>query len=216
MRDWLYMPGAALVGGILALLGGGEIDGREHIPRRGAFLVVSNHVSDVDPPILGWATGYQVRRVVYFMAKAEMRRWPVIGWLVSQAGVFYVRRGEADRAAQRTALALLALGRPVAVFPEGTRSRDGRLMEGKLGVAMLGMRSGADILPIAITGTERIYPPEGGRIHRGHVTIRIGETFRLEHRPRGRIDRSELRDGTDTVMRRIAALLPEDRRGVYR
>lgn len=215
MRDWLFMPGAAVVGALLALLGGATVEGIEHLPRRGPLLLVSNHVSDADPPIVAWATGYQVRRVVYFMAKAEMRRWPIVGPLFAHAGVFFVRRGEADRAAQRQALALLHQNRAVAVFPEGTRSRDGVLQPGKLGIALLAMRSGAPLLPVAISGTERIFPPGARFVHRAHVRIHIGESFRLEHRSNGRIEREELQAATDEVMRHIAALLPPDRRGAY-
>ena len=215
MRDWLYMPGAAVVGGLLAAMGGATVEGKERIPRRGAFLLVSNHISDTDPPILGWAIGFQVRRVVHFMAKVEMRRWPVLGPLFGEAGVFFVRRGEGDRAAQRQALALLKAGKPVGVFPEGTRSRDGRLQAGKLGIGLLAMRSGVPLLPVAISGTDRIYPPGGRMVHRAHVTIRVGETFHLEHRPSGRIERDQLQAATDTVMRHIAQLLPPERRGAY-
>ena len=214
-REWLFLPGVGLVGTILALTGGRSVEGVEHIPRRGPVLVVSNHVSDLDPPVIGWAIGFQVRRIVYFMAKQEMRRWPVLGPLLAEAGVFYVRRGEGDRAAQRHALALLAAGRMVGVFPEGHRSRDGVLQEGKVGVALLAIRSGARVLPVAVTGSDRILPPGGRMLHRSRVTVRIGQAFELQHRPTGRIEREELRAGTDTVMRRIAELLPEERRGPY-
>lgn len=215
MSDWLFLPGTGLIGLILRLFGGGTVHGLERLPRRGPCIVVCNHVSDVDPPILGWALGYRSRRKLYFMAKAEMRRWPIIGWLVSRAGVFYVRRGEADRAAQRQALQLLRLGKAIVVFPEGTRSRDGVLHKGNPGVALLAIRSGAWIVPTSITGTQRIYPPNARMLHRAHVTVRVGEPFTLEHRPSGRIARQELAEATERVMRAIAALLPEEMRGAY-
>ncbi len=154
---WVYRPGAFVASLIMWFLGGARIDGIERVPRSGAFLLVANHCSQLDPPLLGWATGYQVDRIVHFMAKDEMRRWPVIGWLADRAGVFFVRRGERDRAAQRLALDLLADGRPVGVFPEGTRSRDGRMRAARPGAALLAMRSGVPIIPVGIAGTHRLF-----------------------------------------------------------
>lgn len=216
MRSWFYRPGAAGAGFLVGLLGRTRILGVEHVPRSGPFILVVNHVSLADPPIVGWATGYQVGRVIHFMAKEEMRSWPILGWLASQSGVFWVRRGEGDRASQRAALDTLASGRPIAVFPEGTRSRNGVIGEGKAGAALLAMRSGAPLLPVAIFGTERIFPGRSRVPHRTRVTVRIGPPFSLVHQPSGRLDREELAAGTERIMREIAALLPEPQRGRYR
>src|ERR671911_1318970 len=104
VASWFYRPGSAVCGFLARLLWGARIEGVEHIPRTGPFILISNHCSNLDPPILGWAVGNQVNRVVHFMSKIEMRSWPVIGWLASKSGVIFVRRGEADRAAQRLAV----------------------------------------------------------------------------------------------------------------
>lgn len=209
---WFYRPGASIAGWLLWLLGGGRIHGLEHVPRSGPFILVANHCSQFDPPILGWATGLQIGRVVHFMAKLEMSRWPIIGWLADRSGVFFVRRGEGDRAAQRIALEVLAAGRPVGIFPEGTRSRDGRLKAGKPGVALLAMRSGAPIVPVGIAGTHRFFA--GGRRlpRRSRVTFRIGEPFVLTHQPAGRLDREAMAAGTERIMAAIEALLPPGQR----
>ncbi|HUF07399.1 MAG TPA: lysophospholipid acyltransferase family protein [Candidatus Binatia bacterium] len=207
---WVYRPGAFVASLIIWFLGGARIDGIERVPRSGAFLLVANHCSQLDPPLLGWATGYQVDRIVHFMAKDEMRRWPVIGWLADRAGVFFVRRGERDRAAQRLALDLLAEGRPVGVFPEGTRSRDGRMRAARPGAALLAMRSGVPIVPVGIAGTHRLF---SGRLpRRSKVTFRIGEPFTLPHQPTGRLDREALTRGTERIVAEIAALLPPGQR----
>ena len=212
MADWFYHPGTAIAGFLARLLFRARVEGVEHMPRTGPFIVASNHCSNLDPPILGWATGYQIDRVVHFMAKAEMRRWPIVGWMASQTGVYFVRRGEADRAAQRFSLEALAAGRPIAIFVEGTRSRDGRLTAGRPGAALLAIRSGAPIVPVAIAGTQRIFPGTSRVPHPTRVTVRIGEPLRLPHQPDGRIDRAALADGTEEIMLAIEALLPPEQR----
>jgi 1-acyl-sn-glycerol-3-phosphate acyltransferase len=212
VRSWFYWPGAAFVGLVARLLWKARIEGVEHLPRSGAFIVATNHCSNVDPLMMGWATGNQIGRVVHFMAKSEMRRWPVIGWLASQAGVFFVRRGEGDRAAQRFSLETLAAGKPIAIFPEGTRSRDGRLKPGKRGTALLAMRSGAPVVPAGISGTQRIFPGRSRWPHPSRVVIRFGPPVTLDHVPEGRLDRAALDAGTEQVMSAIESLLPPEQR----
>ncbi len=211
MKTWFFHPGSAISGWLLGIVGGGRIEGLEYVPREGPFILVANHRSLADPPILGWAVGHQVDRVVHFMAKQEMRSWPVLGWLAARTGVVFVRRGEADRAAQRAALGLLAAGKPIAVFPEGTRSRDGRLGPIRPGAALLAMRSGAQLLPVGITGTQRLFPGHSRMPHRTRVLVRIGPTFTLDHVREGRIPRELLSEGSDRIMREIAELLEDTR-----
>jgi 1-acyl-sn-glycerol-3-phosphate acyltransferase len=176
------------------------------------MLVVANHCSNLDPPLVGWSVGHRSGRVIHFMAKEEMRRWPVAGWLARNAGVFFVRRGAGDRSAQRMALAILEQGGALGIFPEGTRSRDGRLAEARAGAALLAMRTGVPILPVGVAGTQHIF--RGRRLipRRSRVTIRIGPTFSLPVREGG-LDRAGLRSGTDTIMRAVAAQLPPEQRG---
>ncbi len=212
MRSWFHHPGAAIIGFVARLLWRARIEGVEHVPRTGPFIVVANHASNLDPLLLGWASGHQVGRIVHFMAKIEMRGWPVIGWLATQSGVYFVRRGERDRAAQRFSLEALASGKPIAMFPEGTRSRDGRLTSGKPGAAFLAMRSGAPILPAGISGTQRIFPGRSRWPRASRIVIRYGEPFTLSHSAAGRLDRSALDAGTERIMSAIDALLPPEQR----
>ena len=212
MREWFYHPGAAIIGFASRLLWRARIEGIEHLPRTGPFIVVANHCSNLDPLMMGWATGHQIGRVVHFMAKIEMRGWPIIGWLATQAGVYFVRRGEGDRAAQRFSLETLAAGEPIAMFPEGTRSRNGRLKEGKGGAALIAMRSGALLVPAGVRGTHRIFPGRSRWPRLTRVAIRFGEPFALPHQPDGRLDRAELAQGTERIMSAIEALLPPEQR----
>jgi len=215
MRRWFYGPGSWLTRLALLFLGPLRYQGLENVPREGAFILVSNHISLLDPMIIGGTAGHLTGRLVHFMAKQELRRWPVIGWLATQAGVYFVRRGEGDRAAQRLSLDLLARGEPIAVFLEGTRSRDGTLGEPRDGAALLAIRAGVPLLPVSITGSDRLFP-RGARLpRRSRVTVRIGEPFKLARQASGRIDRQELAAGTDRIMRAIAALLPPARRGRF-
>ena len=212
MRSWFYHPGAAIIGFVARLLWGARIEGLEHLPREGAFIVATNHCSNLDPLIMGWATGNQLGRVVHFMAKIEMRHWPIIGWLATQSGVYFVRRGEGDRAAQRFSLEALAAGRPIAMFPEGTRSRNGRLKEGKAGAALIAIRSGAPIVPAGIRGTQRIFPGRSQWPRPTRVVIRFGPPFTLDQVAKGRLDREALAAGTERIMASIEALLPPEQR----
>ena len=212
MRRWFYHPGAIAIGFVSRLLWDANIEGTEHLPRSGPFILVGNHCSNLDPLMMGWASGHQIGRVVHFMAKIEMRSWPVIGWLTTQSGVFFVRRGERDRAAQAFSLETLAAGQPIAIFPEGTRSKNGRLQEGKGGAALIAMRSGAPIVPAAISGTHRIFPGTSRWPHASRVRIRFGEPFTLPHQQTGRLDRTVMAEGTERIMHAIEALLPENQR----
>ena len=214
MNSWFFHPGAIIAGFLGRLLFDARVEGVAHVPREGPFIIVSNHTSNVDPPLVGWATGHQVGRIVHFMAKIEMRGWPIIGWLATQSAVYFVRRGEGDRAAQRFSLEALAAGRPIGIFPEGTRSRDGHLKPGKSGAVFLAMRSGAPLLPVGIAGTHRILPGRSRWPHPTKIRIRIGEPFRLPHQPDGRLDRDALAEGTDRIMGEIARLLPPEHQPV--
>ncbi len=192
-----------------------RVEGRENLPAEGAVLVICNHCSNADGPVL---MGYMVpawgRRLTW-LGKEEALRWPIMGWAIAQNGVIGVKRGAGDLEAFRTAKRALDEGRPLAIFPEGTRSKDGALQEAREGATVLALRSGAPILPIAIAGTHRFWPR--GKFlprPRGHLTVRIGPTFQLSS-PSG-VDRHEAtRLATVEMMRHLARLLPPEQQGVY-
>jgi 1-acyl-sn-glycerol-3-phosphate acyltransferase len=188
-----------------------KVMGREHIPDRGPFLVITNHLSSVDPPLV--VDLIPIRLRMTGMAAMAHRRDFFIGWLMDQAGAIWVRRGESDRAALRAALDVLASGRPLGVAPEGTRSRTGGLIEGKTGTTFLALKAQVPILPVAFAGTDRVFPSLR-RLRRATVQAKIAPTFMLP--PAGDGPRREhLQYCTDLIMARLASLLPEKYRGVY-
>jgi len=125
---WLYRLMGHLLGLAIEVLGGVRSVGLENIPASGPGILISNHTTFADPLVAGYGTAWRVDRVVHMMSKAELRTWPVLGWLAAQGGVIFVRRGEADRDAQRNTMDILAAGGLVLLFPEGTRSPDGALI----------------------------------------------------------------------------------------
>jgi glycerol-3-phosphate dehydrogenase (NAD(P)+) len=124
--------------------------GREHVPEGGVILA-SNHRSFLDP----FAIGCSVKAPIFFMAKREMFKNPLMGWILNCLGAFPVRRGESDEESVTTALTLLENGHAVVIFPEGTRIRTGSLQRPKRGVGRLALVSGKPVVPIAVTGSER-------------------------------------------------------------
>jgi len=188
-----------------------DVRGREHIPERGPFLLVTNHLSAVDPPLV--VSLIPSRLGMTGMAAMAHRNDFFIGWLMDQAGAVWVRRGESDRRAMREALDVLASGRPLGVAPEGTRSKTGALIEGKTGTTFLALQAGVPILPVAVYGTERVLPALR-RLRRETAQARIAPAFALP--PRGDGSRKEhLAYCTDLIMARLASMLPEAYRGVY-
>jgi len=188
-----------------------EVVGRQHVPKTGGLIVASNHLNNADPPMIARAVG----RPVVFMAKKEMLAIPVVGTLFRWWGTFPVRRGEADIAALRVAQEVVRGGDALMMFPEGTRSRTGGLGKGHPGTALIALRTGAPVLPVAITGTEGIRWPSFFVKPRSvrHIRVVIGEPFRLERT--GRVDTEAVTRATEQIMRRVAELLPPEYRGVY-
>jgi 1-acyl-sn-glycerol-3-phosphate acyltransferase len=196
-----------VVAGALHLLADIRVSHMERCPPEGPVILVSNHLSYYDIPLIGaWAP-----RTTLFFSKSEIKRWPVIGGIATRYGTIFVRRGESDRQAVRETLTALGNGQLVGVFPEGTRSHGRGMIRALPGVALLAQRSGAAVWPVSVTGSERI-----GKDLRPSVTLTGGDPFDpvaaavAEHGERPTHEQI-----TDTIMRRIAALLPDRYRGAY-
>lgn len=186
-----------------------EVVGRENFPSKGPYILVTNHLSAYDTPLLFAICPHKVRA----FAASKHRSHPLFGPALAIGGSIWVRRGEIDRQALGEALVWLEEGGVLGMAPEGTRARQVyALQKGKTGAAYLATRANVPILPVGVTGTERI-KEELPHLRRARVRVVVGELFRL---PEGeRPSREELDQYTDLIMRRIAALLPPEYRGVY-
>jgi 1-acyl-sn-glycerol-3-phosphate acyltransferase len=180
----------------------------------GPLIMVSNHLSWFDIPLIGVA----IPRQIAFMAKKEYFHSPFHRRLVDLYGSFTVERGAVDGTALKIAFDVLDKGGCLGIFPEGTRSKSLQLQQGHVGTAFIALHKNAYILPIGVSGTEKIrYKFQGiSRIlYRPKVVVNIGEPFILPdvHGHPSRKDRDRC---TEIIMHSIADLLPESYRGVYR
>ena len=190
------------------------VEGLHHVPATGGVILASNHLSFADSVVIPCV----VPRKVVFLAKSDYFTGTGLkgalqrGWFEGM-GMVPVDRDDTKAALASLDLALEVLGRGEAfgIYPEGTRSRDGRLYRGRTGVAHLALTSGAPVLPVGLIGTQAIQPV-GSRLPKlAKVTVRFGEPLRFEGVPAGRARR----EVTDEVMAAIQALSGQEPAGVY-
>ncbi|MFC2041812.1 lysophospholipid acyltransferase family protein [Chloroflexota bacterium] len=206
---WFYYV-ARLIARILFLLfTRRQVLGKENIPNQGPLLVISNHLNLADPPLVGVSLG----RKAMFMAKEELFRSKFSSYFISSFGAFPVHRGQLDRKALRQAEKVLAEGLALIMFPEATRSKDAKLQPPFPGAALVALRSGAPILPVGITGTERI-KRFAWLLYRPRLTVNFGRPFQLPP-ANGKLTKAKLTEQANFIMERIAELLPAEYRGNY-
>ena len=185
------------------------IEGIENVPETGSAIIMINHVSFIDP----FVVANPLPRNLVALAKVEVYDYPVVGIVPRLWGVIPVKRDEVDRYAVQSCLEVLRAGEMILIAPEGTRGS--ALRQGREGVAYLSSRSGAPVVPVAVSGTEG-FPAlrftKRWREPGGH--IRFGKPFRY-HANLRRAKAQALRQMTDEAMYVLAAMLPEDRRGFY-
>ena len=190
------------------LFGRYRVSGRHNIPQTGPVLVVANHLIWYDTILIGLA----FPRRLWYMAKIEIFRLPLVGLFCRLTGQIPVHRGQSDRAALEKALQYLREGRAVTIFPEGAVARHERLLAAHTGAAMLALRSGVPVLPVAHTGTRRIF--FGRRAWLPRVDIHIGEPY-VPEVPEGISRKAALKMVTEDLMLRIARMMPDEERGEY-
>jgi 1-acyl-sn-glycerol-3-phosphate acyltransferase len=211
----VLMRGAALLSRVVSkCVTRIHVEGLENVPTSGPLIIVANHMSNADPPLVHGYLTPALGRPMHILAKESLFVGPIGAFLRSQ-GITPVKSGGSDIEAYRTASAVLDAGNVLTVFPEGTRSRTGQLGDPKPGVAMLATRTHAPILPVGISGTDRFlgrgsrFPKIGARI-----VVRVGQPFTVD------VDKSKARRAamdavTDRIMGEIATLVEPRHRGRY-
>lgn len=186
-----------------------ELRNIERLPGSGGIIVFMNHISWADPFLLMGS----LRRKVTPLAKVESFEDWRIGWMASTYGAIPVHRGAVDLQAIKAASEVLNGGGIVLIAPEGTRSKSGALIHAQDGLAFLASRTDAWLVPAAIVGSQDILPALK-HLRRAHVSVTLGEAFKLDTGNR-KLAREDLQRLTDEAMSHLAALLPEEMRGVY-
>lgn len=208
--DFWYKFGRLLANLCMRTFGRVEVVGAENIPPFGPLIVTPNHQSNADPPLLTAA----FNRPLFYMGKRSLFVNPLVSYLLRSFHVYPVSRDKRDVDAVHWALDLLDRDKVLAVFPEGTRGQSG-LRKAELGAAYLAQKSGAPIIPVAITGTEHVrgFIRIAFPFHR--LKVVIGEAYSLPQ-VEGQAPREVLQSFTDVIMGRIAALLPPEYQGDYK
>lgn len=147
-----------------------KVYGAENIPKQGGVLLISNHQSFLDPVLLGVKT----TRPVSYIAKSELFEHPAFNWLIRKLNSFPIRRGQTDVAAIKEAMRRLKEGRVVAIFPEGTRTRDGEIQKIHQGIAMLVRRGGVPVVPAVIDGAHRAWPRGSAIFRKYPISVLFG------------------------------------------
>jgi cytidylate kinase len=189
------------------------------VPKQGPVIIAGNHASSADPVLIGAFLNARLGRPVNWLGKRELVELPLLGPFFRLIPVHPVDRQAADLDAFRTALRILESGNVLAIFPEGTRSRDGTLQPVREGAGVLAIHSGALVMPVAVVDSDLMWP-KGKRLPRfgKHVTVRWGKPFKVTDEIPG-LAAMPRRDAnaaaTRLIMTRIAELLPPRQRGVF-
>jgi 1-acyl-sn-glycerol-3-phosphate acyltransferase len=189
-----------------------DVKGYENLPKEGSFVIATNHLGMVDVPIAYYALDY------WDMFVLIADKWQQVGlfrWVGKYFNFIFIDRYNADIKALRKVISLMEQNNILVIAPEGTRSRTGSLIEARPGVSYLATKLNRPIVPVAITGTEdKALFGNLKKLRRAHITVTAGPAFTLPPLPHENRDET-LKQYTDEIMCRIAALLPEKYRGVY-
>jgi 1-acyl-sn-glycerol-3-phosphate acyltransferase len=207
---WVYYFGRGLIRTLVFPFATWRVKGKENITSHGPFLIVCNHLHIADPPIV--AASFPLKCV--FMAKDDLWQNAWSRFWVANFGAFPVRRGGVDREAVRQAEDWLKKGVSVIMFPEGGRSKTARLQTAFSGAAFIARQAGVPILPTSIAGTEKLRHLTWCFFHHPTITITFGQPFSLPPSD-GKATQEQRREIIDGIMRKIAAMLPPEYRGVY-
>jgi 1-acyl-sn-glycerol-3-phosphate acyltransferase len=206
-----YFVARTFVAGFTRLWTRTSIEGREHIPRTGAFVLAPVHRSIMDTPISSCLT----RRRLRFMGKDTLWTRQPAAWILSALGGFPVTRGTADREALQRCIAVLEAGEPLVLFPEGERKSGPTVQPLFAGAAYVALKAGAPIVPVGIGGSEQVMPKGSRFIHPRKVHVIVGEPIAAPIGDSGRVPRAVVREVTAELHTTLQALFDEAERRVH-
>lgn len=202
---WLYSIGKAILYLPMRCIYRITVSGKEHVPiekrkNREGFILASNHISAADPILLAVCMKPQI----HFMAKEELFRNKFVGWVIRHLGAFAVSRGKGDTASLSKGEELVGNGKVLGIFPEGTRSKDGKLLKAKSGVILIAASTGGNILPVCLTALPK------QKFARKHVHVTFGQVIEnSELAVDGPKNLAHIKAASRLLMERIAALRSE-------
>jgi 1-acyl-sn-glycerol-3-phosphate acyltransferase len=176
-----------------------KVECKEKLPKDRGFVLTANHRSNLDPLFIG--LGF--KRTVRFMAKEELFHNPILGFIITKLGTFPVSRGKGDHSAIDKAVSIVKEGGVLGIFPEGTRSKTGKLQKAKSGAVLVASMTGADIIPVGIRYGER-------KFIRREITVVYGDPIKNEELEIVDNNRAQLKAACNLLMGRIAELLGEN------
>jgi len=198
---------------VLRLIARVELSGRENLPAAKGYVVASNHIGRLDAALVYYALD---RPDIIMLIAEKYRKNAFWRWLAKQLDGIFIDRFNPDLRALREAMKRLQRGGVLAIAPEGTRSKTGTLIEAKPGGIYLAWKAGVPILPVAVTGTQDALVKERlTHFKRLQIKVTMGPAFTLPQEAKGKDREALLQEYTSEVMCRIAALMPEEMRGVY-
>ena len=210
---WAVRVFATILRPLLVLLTRRDWQFATRIPAEGGVLVVANHISEADPGALGWFVLYGAGRVPRFMAKASLWKVPVFSAFLRGGQMIPVHRQTEDAAGSLThAIEALRRGECVVIYPEGTVTKDPELwpMRARTGVARLALATGVPVIPVGQWGMHRFYGPDGVHLlRRPRAHVFAGPAVDLSRYANADPDAAALREVTDVIMERVAALVGE-------